>query len=218
METLLQLKNLQVTFHTDYAKVYAVRGIDLELKKGELLAIVGESGSGKSVTANSILRLLPEKETAKITGAVLFEGKDLLQFSEPEMEAVRGAEISMVFQDPMTAINPTMRVIDQIMEVLMKHKQMSRKSAFDRSIELLQVVGIPSPEKRAKQFPFELSGGMKQRVMIAMALACEPKIIIADEPTTALDVTIQAQILKLLKDLQMETQTAVLLIDRKSVV
>lgn len=212
METVLKIEDLQVVFQTDYANVQAVRGIHLELKAGEVLALVGESGSGKSVTANAILRLLPENESARVSGAIYFCGRDLLQLKASEIEAVRGAEISMIFQDPMTAVNPTMRVIDQIMEVLIKHKGLSRKVAFEQSMTLLKRVGIPAPERRARQYPFELSGGMKQRIMIAMALACEPKLLIADEPTTALDVTIQAQILELLKVLQRETGAAILLI------
>ncbi len=212
MNNLLTIKNLKVTFHTDYAKVFAVQGIDLTVGEGEVLAIVGESGSGKSVTANSILRLLPENETARVSGSIQLQGRELLTLTEREIQAVRGAEISMIFQDPMTAINPTMRVIEQIIEVLVKHKGMNRQEAYRRGLELLGLVGIPMPDRRARQYPFELSGGMKQRVMIAMALACEPKLIIADEPTTALDVTIQAQILQLLKELQKKTGAAILLI------
>lgn len=173
----------------------------LLLEKGETLAIVGESGSGKSVTSQAIMKLIPMPPGYFKRGEILFEGKDLVPLSEKEMQNVRGKEIGMIFQDPMTSLNPTMKVGKQITEVLFKHEKISKEAAKKRAVELLELVGIPMPEKRVNQFPHEFSGGMRQRVVIAMALAANPKLLIADEPTTALDVTIQAQILELMKDL-----------------
>ena len=202
-EPLLEVKNLRINFKTYAGLVQAVRGVDFTLAKGETLAIVGESGSGKSVTSNALMRLIPQPAGRYEDGQILFEGKDLLKLSEREMESIRGNEIAMIFQDPMTALNPTMRVGKQIMEVILTHKKgVSKEAAKQRAIELLAEVGIPDPERRFKQYPHEFSGGMRQRVVIAIALAAEPKILIADEPTTALDVTIQAQILELMKIIQ----------------
>ena len=212
-EPLLEVKNLRINFKTYAGLVQAVRGVDFTLAKGETLAIVGESGSGKSVTSNALMRLIPQPAGRYEDGQILFEGKDLLKLSEREMESIRGNEIAMIFQDPMTALNPTMRVGKQIMEVILTHKKgVSKEAAKQRSIELLAEVGIPEPERRFKQYPHEFSGGMRQRVVIAIALAAEPKILIADEPTTALDVTIQAQILELMKKIQEKNGNAIIFI------
>ncbi|MCF6409203.1 ABC transporter ATP-binding protein [Pseudalkalibacillus salsuginis] len=212
MEHILEVKNLHVSFDTFAGEVQAVRGVDIKLNKGETLAIVGESGSGKSVTSKSIMRLIPNPPGRITEGQILFQGKDLAKYSERQMQQVRGSEISMIFQDPMTSLNPTMTVGKQIMEGLRIHQKMSKSQATARAIELLKLVGIPNAEARLKQYPHQFSGGMRQRVVIAIALACNPKILIADEPTTALDVTIQAQILELMKDLQDKTGTAIILI------
>ena len=212
-EPLLEVKNLRINFKTYAGLVQAVRGVDFTLAKGETLAIVGESGSGKSVTSNALMRLIPQPAGRYEDGQILFEGKDLLKLSEREMESIRGNEIAMIFQDPMTALNPTMRVGKQIMEVILTHKKgVSKEAAKQRAIELLAEVGIPDPEHRFKQYPHEFSGGMRQRVVIAIALAAEPKILIADEPTTALDVTIQAQILELMKKIQEKNGNAIIFI------
>lgn len=212
-EPLLEVKNLRINFKTYAGLVQAVRGVDFTLAKGETLAIVGESGSGKSVTSNALMRLIPQPAGRYEDGQILFEGKDLLKLSEREMENIRGNEIAMIFQDPMTALNPTMRVGKQIMEVILTHKKgVSKEAAKQRAIELLAEVGIPDPERRFKQYPHEFSGGMRQRVVIAIALAAEPKILIADEPTTALDVTIQAQILELMKKIQEKNGNAIIFI------
>ncbi|RNF38103.1 ABC transporter ATP-binding protein [Planococcus salinus] len=200
-EIILDVKDLQTSFKTDTGEVRAVDGVSFQLPKGKTIGIVGESGSGKSITSLSILRLLASNGTIK-NGEVLYKGQDLLKFSEAQMRKLRGNEISMIFQEPMTSLNPVYTVGQQISEALILHQNMSKKEAAVRSVELLKLVGIPSPDKRVKNYPFELSGGMRQRVMIAMSLACNPEILIADEPTTALDVTIQAQILELIKDLQ----------------
>ena len=212
-EPLLEVKNLRINFKTYAGLVQAVRGVDFTLAKGETLAIVGESGSGKSVTSNALMRLIPQPAGRYEDGQILFEGQDLLKLSEREMESIRGNEIAMIFQDPMTALNPTMRVGKQIMEVILTHKKgVSKEAAKQRAIELLAEVGIPDPERRFKQYPHEFSGGMRQRVVIAIALAAEPKILIADEPTTALDVTIQAQILELMKKIQEKNGNAIIFI------
>ena len=212
-EPLLEVKNLRINFKTYAGLVQAVRGVDFTLAKGETLAIVGESGSGKSVTSNALMRLIPQPAGRYEDGQILFEGKDLLKLSEREMESIRGNEIAMIFHDPMTALNPTMRVGKQIMEVILTHKKgVSKEAAKQRAIELLAEVGIPDPERRFKQYPHEFSGGMRQRVVIAIALAAEPKILIADEPTTALDVTIQAQILELMKKIQEKNGNAIIFI------
>ncbi|MCB2355968.1 ABC transporter ATP-binding protein [Clostridium estertheticum] len=211
MERLLEIKNLKTSFFTHVGEVKAVGGVSFYLNKGEALGIVGESGSGKSVTMMSLMRLLAD--TGKIIdGEMIFQGKDLAKFSEKEMEKVRGNEMGMIFQDPMTSLNPVFTIGNQIMEPLLKHKGLSKKEAFNRSVELLSLVGIPSPKERMKQYPHEFSGGMRQRAMIAMALSCEPKLLIADEPTTALDVTIQAQILELMKDIKQKLNTSIILI------
>jgi oligopeptide transport system ATP-binding protein len=211
-EKILTVDNLHVSFRTYGGEITAVRGVSFDLEKGETLAIVGESGSGKSVTAKSLMRILPKQNSMIKKGEVLYEGTDLLKYSHQKMQKIRGAEISMVFQDPMTSLNPTMTIGKQVMEGLRKHQELSRKEASKKAAELLDLVGIPNSEERLSDYPHQFSGGMRQRVVIAMALACNPKILIADEPTTALDVTIQAQILDLMKDLQKKTGTAILLI------
>jgi oligopeptide/dipeptide ABC transporter ATP-binding protein len=209
---ILEVKGLKTHFFTKRGVSKAVDGIDFNLHKGETLGIVGESGCGKSITSLSILRLIPSPPGKIAGGQVLFKGKDLVTMSEDEMRKVRGNEISMIFQEPMTSLNPVLPVGEQIAEALRMHQKMGRKAAWEKAVEMLKLVGIPSPEKRAKQEPFQLSGGMRQRVMIAMALACTPEVLIADEPTTALDVTIQAQILELIKDLQNKLGMGVIMI------
>jgi oligopeptide transport system ATP-binding protein len=211
-ENILEVKDLEISFGTYAGEVQAVRGVTFDLRRGETLAIVGESGSGKSVTAKSIMRLLPEANSIIKGGEAVFEGQNLLTLSEKRMQGIRGSKIAMVFQDPMTSLDPTMRVVRQITESLKKHLGMSGQRAKERSLELLEMVGIPSAEDRLRQYPHQFSGGMRQRVVIAIALACDPQILIADEPTTALDVTIQAQILELLRDLQERIGTSVILI------
>jgi oligopeptide transport system ATP-binding protein len=211
-DTLLEVKNLEISFSSHAGEVQAVRGVSYELRRGETLAVVGESGSGKTVAAKSIMRLLPESNSRVAGGEILFEGQDLLKLSERDMRKMRGPEIAMVFQDPMTSLNPTMKVGRQIGESLKKHLNLTGGKARERALELLKMVGIPSPETRINAYPHQLSGGMRQRVVIAIALACEPKVLIADEPTTALDVTIQAQILDLLHDLQERNGTSIVLI------
>ena len=208
----LDVRNLKVSFSTPQGKLSVVNGISFQLHRGETLALVGESGCGKTVTALSILRLLPEP-IAKITnGEIIFSGKNLLSLNSKQMRKVRGDEISMIFQDPMTSLNPVLTLGDQLVETLLQHKNLKKKEALSKSGQLLGRVGLPSPEEKLKQYPHQLSGGMRQRVMIAMALACEPKILIADEPTTALDVLIQAQILDLLENLKRESSMSMLLI------
>jgi oligopeptide transport system ATP-binding protein len=211
-ESILRVEDLEISFSTYAGEVQAVRGVSFELRRGETLAIVGESGSGKTVTAKSLMRLLPEANTIYKGGEAIFEGRDLLKLSEKQMQDVRGSKIAMVFQDPMTSLDPTMRVGRQIAEGLKKHLGLSGRRARERTVELLKLVGIPNPEERIKQYPHQFSGGMRQRVVIAIALACDPRILIADEPTTALDVTIQAQILELLRELQEQLGMSVILI------
>jgi oligopeptide transport system ATP-binding protein len=211
-QSLLEVRDLQVSFSTYAGEVQAVRGVSFDLRRGETLAIVGESGSGKSVTAKSIMRLNPEANTMIKGGEILFEGQDILKLSEKRMQDIRGPKIAMVFQDPMTSLDPTMRIGRQITESLRKHLGMSKEAAKKRAIELLTLVGIPNPEDRIKQYPHQFSGGMRQRVIIAIALSCDPQILIADEPTTALDVTIQAQILELLRELQEQLGMSIILI------
>lgn len=211
MKTLLEVNNVEVSFDTYMGEVKAVRGVSFSLEKGETLAVVGESGSGKSVTSKSLMRLLPPRGRIK-GGQILLEGKNLGALSERQMQDVRGSEIAMIFQDPMTSLNPTMTIGRQITEGLVKHQKIGRAEATKRALELLALVGIPNPETRIKQYPHQLSGGMRQRVIIAIALASNPKILIADEPTTALDVTIQAQILELMKEIQAKTGTSIILI------
>ncbi|MFQ3543891.1 ABC transporter ATP-binding protein [Halobacillus rhizosphaerae] len=212
MEKFLEVKNMHVSFDTYGGEVKAVRGVSFDLNRGETLAIVGESGSGKSVTTKALMRLIPSPPGRIKEGEILFEGRDLVKKSEKQMQKIRGKEISMIFQDPMTSLNPTMKVGNQIMEGLIKHQKMNRSQARKRVIELLDLVGIPDPENRIKQYPHQFSGGMRQRVVVAIALACNPKLLIADEPTTALDVTIQAQILELMKDIQKKTDSATIFI------
>ena len=209
---LLKIDDLRISFNTYAGKVQAVRGVSIELNAGEVLAMVGESGCGKSVTAQSILQLNPVPPTVIEGGSIQLEGVDLLKYSDVEMRKVRGHEISMIFQDPMTSLNPTTRVGKQITEAILKHQKVSRKEANERAIEMLRMVGLSNPEQRMRQYPHEFSGGMRQRAMIAMALVCNPKILIADEPTTALDVTIQSQIVDLLLDLRQKLGTAILII------
>jgi len=209
---LLAVKNLHVQFKTYAGIVEAVRGLNFELETGEVLAIVGESGCGKSVTAQSIMRLIPEPPGKITAGSIIFKGEEILNQSERKMRSIRGNTISMVFQDPMTSLNPVLNVRTQINESLRQHKTISNQEASRRAVELLNLVGIPAPEARLKQYPHELSGGLRQRVMIAMALACDPQLLIADEPTTALDVTIQAQILELLKTIKEKLQMSLILI------
>jgi oligopeptide transport system ATP-binding protein len=211
-EKVLQVKDLEVSFRTYAGEVRAVRNVTFDLRRGETLAIVGESGSGKSVTAKSIMRLLPEANSLVKSGEITFEGQDLLKLSEKRMQETRGSKIAMVFQDPMTSLDPTMRVGRQITESLRKHLGMSGDRAKERSVELMDMVGIPNPEARLRQYPHQFSGGMRQRVVIAIALSCDPQVLIADEPTTALDVTIQAQILELLRDLQERIGMSIVLI------
>ncbi|MHB8156250.1 MAG: ABC transporter ATP-binding protein [Desulfocucumaceae bacterium] len=209
---LLQVTDLKTHFFLDDGVVPAVDGVSFQLNSGETLAIVGESGSGKSITANSIMRLIPSPPGKIVGGQILFEGEDLLIRPEKEMRHIRGNLISMIFQEPMTSLNPVFRVGDQISESLILHQGMKSKEALEKSIEMLRLTGIPSPEKRVHDYPHQMSGGMRQRVMIAMALCCRPKLLIADEPTTALDVTIQAQILDLMRDLRDQFGTAILMI------
>lgn len=209
---ILEVKDLAISFKTFEGEVSAVRGVSFDLYKGETLAVVGESGSGKSVSTKAINRILPRKNTLIKSGEILYDGKDILRISEKEMQEIRGKEIAMVFQDPMTSLNPTMRVGRQISEVITKHRGVSGEEADKRAVELLDMVGIKNPEKSSRQYPHQFSGGMRQRVMIAIALACHPKVLIADEPTTALDVTIQAQILELMNDLKDKFDTSIIFI------
>ncbi len=213
MENILKVENLNVSFNTYAGEVKAVRGVSFELSKGETLAFVGESGCGKTVTAKSILRLLkPPFAVIKPESEIICNGKDVLKMSEKELCEFRGDEVGMIFQDPMTSLNPTMTVGDQIMESLMIHKKLDKKAAREEAIGMLKTVNIPSPEKRIDNYPHEMSGGMRQRVMIAIALACNPNVLIADEPTTALDVTIQAQIMDLMMELKTKMNTAIILV------
>jgi len=212
MEKLLEVKDLEVSFSTYAGEVQAVRGVSFHQYRGETLALVGESGCGKTVTVHSIMKIIPMPPGRIKRGQILFDGRDLTALSKREMERVRGREIGIIFQDPMTALNPTMTVGRQISEGLIKHQGMTARQAWQRSLELMHMVGIPAPEERIRNYPHQFSGGMRQRVMIAIALACNPKLLIADEPTTGLDVTIQAQILDLLKDLQKKLGTSIILI------
>jgi len=209
---LLDVEDLRTWFFTRDGVVRAVDGVSLRVMPGETLAIVGESGCGKSVTALSLLRLVPSPPGRIVSGSVRFEGRDLLSLSDAEMRDIRGNQISMIFQEPMTSLNPVMTIGRQIGEILMLHQKLSRPRARARAVEMLRLVHIPEPERRIEQYPHELSGGMRQRVMIAMALACNPKLLIADEPTTALDVTIQAQILDLMRELKQKIDAAIILI------
>src|SRR5882757_1341952 len=208
---LLEVENLQTHFRTPDGVNRAVDGVSFEVAEGETLAVVGESGCGKSVTANSILRLIPEPP-GRLAGAIRFQGTDLLTLDEPAMRKIRGNDISMIFQEPMTSLNPVLTVGRQLGETLRLHEGLDNRAAETRAAEMLALVGIPEPRRRVHEYPHQLSGGMRQRVMIAMALACNPKLLIADEPTTALDVTIQAQILDLMKDLKRRLGAAIILI------
>ena len=212
IRNLLEVHGLTTVFDTDAGEVRAVDGVDFSLERGRTLGIVGESGCGKSVTALSIMGLVPRPPGRIVAGEVRFEGEDLLRLSPARLRELRGARLSMIFQEPMTSLNPAFTVGDQVAEALLRHEKTSRKEAKHNAIEMLRRVRIPSPERRARDYPHRLSGGMRQRVMIAMALACNPRLLIADEPTTALDVTIQAQILELMRALRSELGTAIILI------
>ncbi len=212
MSVILEIRGLRTHFETERGIVRAVDGVDISVKKGSTLGVVGESGCGKTVLALSVLRLVPSPPGRIVGGSVLLAGRELLSLSEEEMRRVRGCEISMIFQEPMTSLNPVFRIGEQIAEVIRLHQGAARREALACSVEMLQKVGIPSPEKRVKDYPHQLSGGMRQRVMIAIALACRPRLMLADEPTTALDVTIQAQMLDVIGHLQSDTGTSVILI------
>ena len=212
MNRLLEVNNLQVNFKAHGGTVHAVRDVSFHLNQGEVVGLVGESGCGKSVTAQMIMRLIPSPPVEIVSGEIWFEGEELLSKEEVEMRQIRGKKIGMVFQDPLTSLDPTMTIGKQIIEGIFQHERISKKEAWNQAIELLHLVGIAEPEKRVNQYPFEFSGGMRQRVVIAMAIACNPQLLIADEPTTALDVTIQAQILSLLKNLQDKKKMSILLI------
>ncbi|MFS0673143.1 ABC transporter ATP-binding protein [Ornithinibacillus sp. 179-J 7C1 HS] len=212
MEKILEVKDLHVTFTTYGGTVQAVRGVDFHLNKGETLAIVGESGCGKSVTSNAIMRLIPSPPGKITAGKILFKGKDLTKLTEKQSRSIRGVDISMIFQDPMTALNPTLTIETQLIEGLKQHRKISPVEAKRRALEMMELVGIPNPVERMKQYPHQFSGGMRQRIVIAIALICEPELLIADEPTTALDVTIQAQILELFEKIQEVTGVSIILI------
>ena len=211
-EKILEVKNLSVSFNTYAGEVKALRNVSFSVAKGETLAIVGESGSGKSVTVQTIMKLIPMPPGEIKSGEILFEGEDLVKVSDEKMRHLRGGKIGMIFQDPMTSLNPTIRVGKQIMEGILIHKKVSKEEAKKQAIEMLRKVGIPKPKERFYQYPHEYSGGMRQRAVIAIALSCEPDLLICDEPTTALDVTIQAQILDLINELKKELNVAVILI------
>lgn len=211
-DKILEVKNLSTSFRTERGLLKAIDGVSFEVRKGEILGVVGESGCGKSVTSQSVLRLYDEKYTAKYEGEVLLEGKDILHIPQRKMQQIRGKRISMVFQDALSALNPVFSIGDQICEPLMIHQKLKKKEAQEKAVEMLKLVGIPAPERRIYQYPHELSGGMRQRVMIAIALACMPQLLIADEPTTALDVTVQAQIMDLIVELNKKLDMGVVLI------
>jgi peptide/nickel transport system ATP-binding protein/oligopeptide transport system ATP-binding protein len=211
-ERLLEIKDLHTYFYTDEGVVKAVDGVDLSIGRGETLGLVGESGCGKSVTALSIMRLIQEPPGRIFGGQILFHGKDLTKLSKAEMRDIRGDRVSMIFQDPMTSLNPVFRVRDQMVDVIRLHQGLSRRKAVDRAVEMLEKVGISDPGKRVHEYPHQMSGGIRQRVMIAIALSCNPELMIADEPTTALDVTIQAQVLDLMNTLKRNLEASILLI------
>lgn len=210
-EYILEVNNLKTSFYTHVGEVQAVRGMNFKLKRGDVLGIVGESGSGKSVTALSIIKLIDFPGEIK-EGQIIFNGKDITYYSESKMSNIRGNDIAMIFQDPMTSLNPVFRIRDQMVEVIRRHQKLNRKQAIQKAIDMLELVGIPEPKGRFKSYPYEFSGGMRQRVMIATALSCNPQLLIADEPTTALDVTIQAQILDIMRDISEKLGTAIILI------
>ena len=210
-QKILDVKNMKTSFYTHVGEVQAVRGVSFSLNKGEALGIVGESGSGKSVTSMSVMQLLQYPGKVK-EGEIMFKGEDILKKDKKAMMNIRGDEIAMIFQDPMTSLNPVYKIGDQIMEAIIRHQGLSKAEALEKAIDMLRLVGIPSPEERVDNYPHEFSGGMRQRAMIAIALSCEPDLLIADEPTTALDVTIQAQILELLKELSEKIDTSIILI------
>lgn len=212
MDRILEVNNLEVNFKTYGGQVKAVRDVSFHVNKGEVVAIVGESGSGKSVTVQTIMGLIPTPPGIIKGGTIDFQGQDLLKLSKRELRKIKGSKIGMIFQDPMTSLNPTMVVGKQIAEGIIAHQNVSKKEAKAKAIEMIKLVGIPNPEERYSQYPHEFSGGMRQRAMIAIALACKPDLLIADEPTTALDVTIQAQVLELMKDIQQKTNTSIILI------
>ena len=211
-ERLLEVKNLKTYFFTDEGTVRAVDGVDLHIDKSETLGVVGESGCGKSVTALSVMKLIPQPPGKIVEGQILYDGKNLVDLPAGQMRKIRGKEISMIFQEPMTSLNPVFTCGEQIAEALRLHEGLGRRDAMDKTVEMLKLVHIPNAERRVKEYPHQLSGGMRQRIMIAMALSCNPKLLIADEPTTALDVTIQAQILDLLNELKSKLRMAVMLI------
>ena len=211
-EKILEIKGLKTHFFTDEGIIKAVDGVDFEIYAGETLAIVGESGSGKTITSLSIMQLIPQPQGKIVEGEILYKERNLVELSNKEMMKIRGNEISMIFQEPMTSLNPVYTIGDQISEAIMTHKKINKNEAKDNTIEILNKVGFPEPERRLKEYPHQLSGGMRQRVMIAMALSCHPEILIADEPTTALDVTIQAQILELIIHLKKDIGMSILLI------
>ncbi|QFG01267.1 ABC transporter ATP-binding protein [Psychrobacillus glaciei] len=211
-EKVLQVNNLQVSFRTYGGEVEAVRGVNFDLYRGETLAIVGESGCGKSVTSNAILGLIPQPAGIIKNGSILFKGKDLTKLSKAQLRKIQGVDVSLIFQDPMTALNPTLSIGEQLTEGLRTHKKIGKQEAKQKAIDMLELVGISNPEERLKQFPHQFSGGMRQRIVIAIALICDPELLIADEPTTALDVTIQAQILELFEEIQRKTQISIILI------
>lgn len=212
-DTLLDVQDLKTHFYTERGKVTAIDGVSFQIKKGEIVGVVGESGCGKSVTSQSVLRLFDEKHLVKYEGQIFFEGEaDLLKLSKKKMQMIRGNDISMIFQDPLSSLNPVLTIGFQIAEAIMLHQDVTKKEAYEKAIEMLKLTGIPAPEKRVHDYPHNLSGGMRQRVMIAMTLACQPKLLIADEPTTALDVTIQAQILDLISELNQKLEMGVMFI------
>ena len=212
LEKILEVKELETSFFTDRGEVRAVDHVNFDLYKGKTVGIVGESGCGKSVTSLSIMRLIPNPPGKIVGGQILYKGNDLLKLNMEQMRKIRGNEISMIFQEPMTSLNPVFTIGNQLIEAIRLHQDLSKSAALTKAVEMLRLVGIPAPDKRVKDYPHQLSGGMRQRVMIAMALSCNPQILIADEPTTALDVTIQAQILDLLRDLQEKVGLAIMLI------
>lgn len=211
-EPLLEIRNLKTCFYTEDGVVPAIENVSFSLDKGETIGIVGESGSGKSVTALSVMRLIPNPPGRIECGEIIFEGENLLEKRMDQMRGIRGNDIAMIFQEPMTSLNPVLTVGDQIMEAIVLHQKLSKQDAKDKAVHMLRLVGIPSPERRVNDYPHQMSGGMRQRVMIAMALSCNPKLLIADEPTTALDVTVQAQILELMMALKDDLGTSVMLI------